>query len=136
MDVDLFVAVRGFAGAIVAEDAPIATEGLDATGSVGLDDAHREMLPQGAGDFDLDGVRLADVADRQEVGLPGEILGGRRGGKFHEAVADGRNERLDVAQRPRGGEAGKLFNLRPLGDALPPRRARGVDRRDGFPVVG
>ena len=55
------VAGRGFAGTIVAEDAPIATEGLDATGRVGLDDAHREMLPQCARDFDLDGVRLADV---------------------------------------------------------------------------
>ena len=55
---------------------------------VGFDDAHREMLPHGARDFDFDGVRFADVADRQQVGLPGKIFGGRSRRKFHETVAD------------------------------------------------
>ena len=93
------------------------------------------MLPKGAGDFDFDGVRFAHVADGQKVGLPSQIFAGRRRREFDQSVAGRRDQRLDIAERPRRGEPGKLLHLRPLRHALPPGGTSRVDRGHRFPVA-
>lgn len=53
----------GVGGCFVDVHAAVAAERVDTAGGVGFDDADGQVLANAAGKLDLDGVRLADVAD-------------------------------------------------------------------------